>query len=95
MRKTPITEEKHIKMANDMAAASHYLNKIAARIEKYYPKSSKASKAAATIDPNVSISVFSHLQRTLEAEWDKFTKKHKIDDNINIYSNLNNRYKDR
>lgn len=93
MRKEKITLEKHIKMANDMAIACHYLTKVMNRCSKYYPKTKRIMKALKKLSPTEEGSCFREVQETLTAEFHTTARKKDFKPEEEIYKNLDKRFK--
>jgi len=94
MSKQKMTIERHIKNADDMAAACHYLNKIYNRCFKCFPKTNNIMKSLIRMDPNSPKSFFGKLQYELNEEFHVIALDSDLEKHGEIYTDFTKRFKD-
>jgi hypothetical protein len=85
-----MTLQEHYKTADDLAIATHHLERIYFRCQKHYPKSHKLMKLLWKVLPSALSGPFSTIKSELENEY--FKAGHGDQDGSFIYYNLEKRY---
>jgi HEPN domain-containing protein len=84
--------EEHYENANDLAIASHHLNRLFYRCQKHYPKTHRLSKLLWRVCPDVLSGVFTAIKSELDNEYFKAGHGDQDDSFIFIYYDLEKRY---
>ncbi len=85
--------EEHLETANDLAIATHHLNKIFFRCQEHYYNSSNLMKHLRKICPGMVSGVFSNILDELDSEFHKAITEEEFKEYGHIYYNLEKRYK--
>jgi len=82
--------EEHYVCADDMAIASHHLDKLYNRCQKHYPKSCRLMQLLWKVLPGLLSGVFVQIKSELDNEY--FAAGHGEKDGSFIYYDLEKRY---
>ena len=87
--------DEHLETADDLAIATHHLNKIFDRCQKHYYNSSKLMKQLYKVCPGNISGVFTELQNELDKEFHNVITEEEFKENGHIYYNLQKRMNDK
>lgn len=88
-----LTLSEHIENADDLAIATHHLQKIFQRTQIHYPNSSKLMKALYKILPGSSDCIISKVQHLLDEEYHELVSNEVFEKHGHVYYKLEERYK--